>query len=153
MADAVQVVHDSVALMQALATQQGITLHWVAPASPAVVVQADAGGLGRALANLLSNAIKYNRPAGTVSVSVVEQATEVRIEVADTGPGLNASQLAHLFEPFNRLGREGGAIEGTGIGLTLSRRLAEQFGGRIEVHSVPDMGSTFTLVLRRPPPG
>lgn len=115
-------------------------------------VMGDATRIKQILANLLSNAIKYNVEAGQVGVT--SQATEagmVAIEVSDTGSGMDATQLAQLFQPFNRLGRETGPIEGTGIGLVISRRLAELMGGRLLASSTPGRGSTFTLELPRAP--
>jgi CheY-like chemotaxis protein len=75
------------------------------------------------------------------------RAGTLEVEVSDTGLGLDDEQLALLFEPFNRLGRERSGVEGTGIGLTIARRLAELMGGRLEVHTAPGEGSSFTLVL------
>jgi signal transduction histidine kinase len=77
---------------------------------------------------------------------------EVQVAVRDTGLGLTEAQQAQLFQPFNRLGREHSGIEGTGIGLTLSRLLAEQMGGRITLASRPGEGSEFSVVLRQKPP-
>jgi len=73
----------------------------------------------------------------------------VALEVTDTGVGMNADQLAQLFQPFNRLGRENGLVEGTGIGLVISLRLAELMGGSLRARSSPDGGSTFILELTR----
>jgi PAS domain S-box-containing protein len=102
------------------------------------------------LTNLLSNAIKYNQVEGRVVVtSRLAEEGRVALEVIDTGEGMSPEQLAQLFQPFNRLGREGGPIEGTGIGLVISRRLADLMGGRLYARSTPGMGSTFTLELPR----
>jgi CheY-like chemotaxis protein len=73
----------------------------------------------------------------------------VAVDVIDAGPGLTETQRAQLFQPFNRLGREHGPIEGTGIGLVISLRLAELMGGALGVKSTPGLGSTFTLELPR----
>nr|WP_269106887.1 PAS domain S-box protein [Massilia sp. TS11] len=104
--------------------------------------------LKQILLNLLSNAIKYNRPQGSVLVScgaTVEG--PVRISVQDTGSGLQPAQISELFQPFQRLGQEGGAEEGTGIGLVVTKRLAELMGGSIAVTSTPGIGSVFTVML------
>ncbi len=94
--------------------------------------------------NLLSNAIKYNRNGGSVEVSC-ESGSEnrTRIRFRDTGEGLSADKLAHLFQPFNRLGQEAGSEEGTGIGLVVSKRLVELMGGQIGAHSTVGVGSEF----------
>ena len=99
------------------------------------------------LSNLLSNAIKYNGPQGWVRLRVNAHGGRVDISVSDSGPGLDALQQARLFQPFERLGAQRGAVAGTGLGLALSRELAEAMGGHIEVESVPGVGSTFTVNL------
>jgi CheY-like chemotaxis protein len=102
------------------------------------------------LLNLLSNAVKYNRPRGTLAVGAAESSeTRVRISVSDTGAGIAAERLGQLFVPFERLGAEGTDVEGTGIGLALSRRLTEAMGGTLTVRSTLGQGSTFTLDLPR----
>ncbi len=103
--------------------------------------------LRQILVNLLSNAIKYNRPQGRIMLSAMAVSGEVVISVSDTGRGLSPAQQAHLFEPFNRLGAERTAIEGTGIGLVIVKRLVELMQGRIEVSSTPDIGTQFRIRL------
>lgn len=108
---------------------------------------ADRGRLRQVLLNLLSNALKYNRPGGRVTVQLLAGGERVGIEVADTGLGIAEDQLPSLFEPFNRLGRHLTRIEGTGIGLAVTRALVELMGGSIEVRSRLDEGSVFTVWL------
>jgi CheY-like chemotaxis protein len=100
---------------------------------------------------LLSNAAKYNRPGGQVQVhahaDTVDGQRQVLIEVADTGLGMAPQQLAHLFEPFNRLGAERDGVEGTGIGLAIVKALVERMGGRVSVSSQPGEGSVFQVWL------
>lgn len=142
----------ALSLVQDQALKQGITLHGPEPVPADWGVHADATHLRQILTNLLSNAIKYNRPHGSVTVSVsrqidsAQQAT-LRVAVSDTGLGMSPAQQAQLFQPFNRLGREGSQTAGTGIGLVISRHLAELMHGTLEVESRADVGSTFTLVL------
>ena len=113
---------------------------------------ADPTRVRQVLLNLLSNAVKYNRPGGQVRVSLTRPAAgTVAVAVADDGPGLSPQQREHLFEAFNRLGREHGPVEGTGIGLTLSRLIAQQMGGDIDVDSGAGGGSVFRLVLPAAP--
>ena len=110
---------------------------------------ADRQRLSQVLLNLLSNAVKYNRTGGTVSVSCspAVRAGFVRLGVTDTGHGLDAAALDKLFTPFERLGAEHTNVEGTGIGLALSKRLVEAMGGSIGVDSIPGRGSTFFVEL------
>ncbi len=103
--------------------------------------------LRQVLANLLSNAIKYNRRGGLVHARADRLGNEVAIAVTDTGIGLDPDQLAHLWEPFNRLGAERTTVEGTGIGLALSQRMVQMMDGRIEVQSQAGRGSCFTVYL------
>jgi CheY-like chemotaxis protein len=119
-----------------------------------LAVLCDATRAKQILTNLLSNAVKYNREGGKVILSARAaerpghpEAEVVEIAVQDTGMGLSPQQIEHLFEPFNRLGRETSGVAGTGIGLVISRRLAEGMGGELRVHSIEGEGSTFTLVL------
>jgi len=101
------------------------------------------------LLNLLSNAVKYNRDNGAVIVDVAAAGPEaVRIAVQDTGHGLSPEQLASLFQPFNRLGQEGGKVEGTGIGLVVTKRLVELMGGTLDVQSSVGAGCIFSIVLK-----
>jgi signal transduction histidine kinase/ActR/RegA family two-component response regulator len=113
-----------------------------------VYVLADRQRLSQILLNLVSNAIKYNRSGGTVSLSCeAVEGHRLRIKVIDTGPGIRPEHLELLFAPFERLGAEQSTIEGTGIGLALSRRLAEAMGGTLDVATSPGQGSTFWVEL------
>jgi signal transduction histidine kinase len=100
------------------------------------------------LLNLASNAVKYNRHAGTIRVAC--QATlegRVAVAVQDTGPGLSADKMARLFNPFDRLGAEETQVQGTGMGLALSKGLMEAMGGDLTAESVEGKGTTFTVEL------
>jgi PAS domain S-box-containing protein len=111
-------------------------------------VQADRTRLKQVVINLLSNAIKYNKVGGTVVVDCDGgPADRIRLNVRDTGPGLTAEKLAQLFQPFNRLGQERGAEQGTGIGLVMSKRLVELMGGVLGVESSVGVGSVFWCEL------
>jgi len=111
-------------------------------------VLADRTRLKQVLLNLLSNAVKYNQPGGTVVVECVALgADRIRISVKDTGVGLPQEKLPQLFQPFNRLGQERGAVQGTGIGLVTSKRLVELMGGVMGVTSSVGVGSVFWFEL------
>ena len=111
-------------------------------------VSADRTRLKQVLINLLSNAIKYNRRGGLVEVTCsATTAHRTRINVRDTGGGLSSEQLGQLFQPFNRLGQEGGATEGTGIGLVVSKRLVDLMEGEIGAESAVGVGSVFWIEL------
>jgi PAS domain S-box-containing protein len=110
-------------------------------------VRADATRLRQVLLNLLSNAFKYNRPGGTVQVEAVREGAMVLLRVADTGRGMSEQQLQQLFEPFNRLGAEREAVEGSGIGLAIVKALVARMGGTLAVRSTEGAGSVFELRL------
>ncbi len=113
-------------------------------------VDADRTRLKQVLINLLSNAIKYNKANGTVVVDCASSPPDrIRVSVRDTGAGLPPEMLRQLFQPFNRLGRETSAEEGTGIGLVMSKRLVELMGGAIGMESTVGSGSVFWFELNR----
>jgi signal transduction histidine kinase len=98
--------------------------------------------------NLLSNAIKYNRPDGWVELELRRAGDDgVQVIVEDAGVGIPPETLQQLFEPFQRGAQARGKIEGTGIGLSVTRGLVQAMAGRIEVHSTPDVGSSFIVTL------
>ncbi|MBA5689794.1 ATP-binding protein [Rugamonas apoptosis] len=138
-------------MTEPLATQRNIRLLF--PAHCHATVQADRTRLKQVALNLLSNAIKYNRDGGAVVVDCsMTAADRLRVSVQDTGLGLLPEQLALLFQPFNRLGQEAGAEEGTGIGLVVTKRLVELMGGAIGVSSSAGVGSTFWIELQATEP-
>ena len=146
-ADLIPLLDEAIALNRAVAQKQNVELRDGYRAAGSISVTADPHRLRQVLVNLLSNAIKYNRRGGFVEVAVTIRADTVAIDVIDNGMGMTDEQLAHLFEPFNRLGRQSSAIEGAGIGLTLSLRLMEMMGGRLEVESAIDIGTKVRLLL------
>jgi CheY-like chemotaxis protein len=119
-----------------------------APAGDAWVL-ADRVRLRQVLVNLLANAVKYNRPGGHVTVDYGERGGAVECTVADDGNGMTAEQLANLFQPFNRLGAERTAVQGTGIGLVLSRHLVGLMHGTLGIDSAPGSGTLATVRLQR----
>ncbi|HAH06542.1 MAG TPA: hybrid sensor histidine kinase/response regulator [Elusimicrobia bacterium] len=150
-----EVLDECQAMIEAAGKKRGIRLTFPRFDAPCFLL-ADRTRLKQVLANLLSNAVKYNRPGGTVVVEWSASAPgHTRVSVRDTGAGLPPDQLALLFQPFNRLGKEGSAEEGTGIGLMMSKRLVELMGGAIGVESAVGSGSAFWFELgsaAAPPP-
>ena len=139
---------ETLGLVSLLAERHGIRLENGVPRPDGDRVVADRRRFRQVLVNLLTNAIKYNRPGGEVSVHCRAAEAWTRVEVRDTGIGIAPEALGRLFAPFDRLGQEHlGVIEGTGIGLSLSKVLTEAMGGRVGVESVPGVGSTFWVEL------
>ncbi len=138
---------ESHAMMEVQAKQLGIRMTFPKIDRP-FFVNADRTRLKQIVINLLSNAIKYNQAQGAVTVDCAESAPgRVRFSVRDTGEGLPPEKLAQLFQPFNRLGQETGSVSGTGIGLVVTKRLAELMGGVIGVESTVGTGSVFWCEL------
>lgn len=138
------VLRDSLALLQPIADLRRIVMRYEKSDSGTGFIRADQLRLQQVLLNLLSNAIKYNRDAGEVHVHISQpDAGNLRISISDTGAGLTPQQQARLFTPFERLDADRMAIEGTGIGLALTKRLVESMGGLVGLHSAPGQGSTF----------
>jgi PAS domain S-box-containing protein len=143
-----EVLADCQAMIEPQARQSGIALRFAVPPFP-MHVKADRTRAKQIFINLLSNAIKYNRVGGSVEVScTVRSDSRIRITVRDTGLGLAPDKLGLLFQPFNRLGQEGGVVEGTGIGLVVCKRLVELMGGEIGAQSTAGVGSDFWVELR-----
>jgi PAS domain S-box-containing protein len=137
-------------LVDALAAQRQVRLRTDA-AEQAVHAWADPTRVLQVLLNLLSNAVKYNRAHGEVTIALRSTGAAAELRITDTGRGMTPAQIAHLFEPFNRLGIEHEGIEGTGIGLVIVKALVEGMGGSLGVTSQAGHGSTFTLTLPTPP--
>jgi PAS domain S-box-containing protein len=139
-----EVAAEALPLVEYLARRHGVTITCDTLQGSALV---DRTRLRQVLINLLSNAIKYNRLQGQVRVSSARDGEDVLLSVEDTGRGMTAEQLVHLFEPFNRLGNETENIAGTGIGLAVAKALVERMRGRIDVTSQPRVGSRFEVRL------
>jgi PAS domain S-box-containing protein len=142
-----EVMHECEVMVEPQAQQRGISVTFAALELP-TFVNTDRTRVKQILINLLSNAIKYNRPGGSVVVECSPSPPDsIRISIHDTGEGLAPEQLRQLFQPFNRLGRNVSAEEGTGIGLMVSKRLVEMMGGVIGVESTVGKGSVFWIEL------
>ena len=142
-----ELIEASLGMVASEAQARGITVTQELGEGSAGLI-GDATRVKQILTNLLSNAVKYNCEAGRIHVaSRVIGAETVEIAITDTGLGMTQRQLAELFQPFNRLGRERVAPQGTGIGLVISQRLAELMGGSLRAMSVAGQGSSFILSL------
>ena len=142
-----EVLLDCKAMMAPQAEQRGIALGFP-NFEHMYFVHADRTRVKQVIVNLLSNAIKYNRAGGSVTVECrFGDEGRIRVAVLDTGAGLSPEKLAHLFQPFNRLGQEASAEEGTGIGLVVTKKLIELMGGSMGVESTVGVGSEFWFDL------
>jgi CheY-like chemotaxis protein len=133
-----------------MAAQSGIELLFPSSDAADLWVFADSTRLKQIILNLITNAIKYNRPNGKVHVRIhTENRPYVRITVQDTGIGIDPQYQLEIFKPFERLGAENSEIEGTGIGLVITKRLVELMGGRIGFTSEVGTGSVFSVEIKR----
>ncbi|RYG63060.1 response regulator, partial [bacterium] len=144
----VEVLSESCALVGPLAAQRGITINSEGFQKQEIYVVADRQRIKQVLINLISNGIKYNRENGSVFFALEPNSDgRVRLGVRDTGQGLSSEDLAKLFVPFERLGASKAGIDGTGLGLVLSKHLLSSMDGGLEVESTEGVGSTFWLEL------
>ncbi len=141
-----EVIYECIALVQRLVKEHDITIISHIDFKSDIFLTADRMRLKEVIVNLLSNAIKYNKKSGEISISCKKlNESNVRISVEDTGVGISEENQKNIFEPFNRLGAEYSDIEGTGIGLTISKQLMELMNGEIGLKSTVGKGSTFWI--------
>jgi PAS domain S-box-containing protein len=142
-----EVLQECQAMIEPQALKRNIDMHFP-DFEHLFYVHADRMRVKQVIINLLSNAIKYNRDNGRVLIECRRSSKQkIRVNVTDTGLGLNAKQLEQLFQPFNRLGQESSIEEGTGIGLVVTKQLVELMGGEIGVESQVGVGSIFWIEL------
>jgi two-component system OmpR family sensor kinase/two-component system sensor histidine kinase BaeS len=140
--DPASLAADAVTAFRARAEQAGVTLDWRA-AGGVPDLDVDPLRIGQVLANLLSNAVRHAPPGGSVTLSVEPAAGAVAFAVADTGPGIDARELPHVFDRFVKSGDSGGA----GLGLAIAKSLVEAHGGSIGAESAPGRGTTMRFLL------
>ncbi len=139
-----EVFLNSLGMIRSRANREGVEIIDQTVGDDLPVLWVDGFRLTQVLLNLLSNAVKYNRKNGTVTLSCREMPDQMlRISIADTGDGIPSRKQKDLFKPFDRLGRESGPIEGSGIGLTIAKQIIELLGGNIGFESEEGKGSTF----------
>jgi len=142
-------VHECYELIRNMALEKDVQLDF-SNYQCACLVQADYVRLKQIVINVLSNAIKYTKSPGSIQLSCTDSnKDEIVIKVIDTGEGISNDNMNKLFEPFNRLGKQNTDIEGTGIGLVISKKFIEMMGGSIQVESTLGQGSTFSIILPR----
>ncbi|MBF0248386.1 MAG: HAMP domain-containing histidine kinase [Alphaproteobacteria bacterium] len=142
------IVDDVMAMLATLAEGRVVSVSAADDFDRKLTMVTDRNRLRQVLLNLVNNAIKYNRPDGLVTIGAVRVADDtVRFSVRDTGEGIPLERQYEVFEPFNRLGRENMSIEGTGIGLTITRELVDKLGGSIDFVSTPGQGTVFHVDL------
>lgn len=142
-----ELLEECLTLVNLSARQRGITIINHLNCSTDKDIYADKIRLKQVILNLLSNSIKYNNENGKVDITCVENDGFMKIEFTDTGPGLDKKQISKLFVEFERLGAERSAIQGTGIGLTISRKIIKAMGGEIGAYSKPSAGSSFWIKI------
>ncbi|MEX2481344.1 MAG: ATP-binding protein [Gammaproteobacteria bacterium] len=142
------IVDEVVRMATPIARERGITIDVDEHLRDDARVWADWTRLVQVLLNLVANGIKYNRAQGRVALRLLAASDEaVRVGIEDTGPGLSADEITRLYDSFNRLGRELGTIEGSGIGLVIAKNLMAEMNGAMGVESQPGVGSTFWIEL------
>jgi CheY-like chemotaxis protein/nitrogen-specific signal transduction histidine kinase len=139
-------VNEALNLVRGQAVAAGIALD-SPPIAEGLTVMADALRLRQVLVNLLSNAVKYNKPGGRATLRAVAGAGTLRVAVSDEGIGMTPQQQAELFQPFNRLGAQHTPVEGSGLGLVITRHLLTLMGSSLVVDSQAGIGSTFAFEL------
>ncbi len=145
-------IDDVINLLRPQAEERGLTLNSVVP-DPAQRVIGDRERIRQVLVNLASNAVKYNKPDGEVWLELepLPEAALVRLNVRDTGRGIPAKDLPHIFEKFYRVADNEGYAQGTGLGLNIVKQLVEAHGSQMLVTSEVDVGTTFSFTLKVAP--
>ena len=147
--DLVELVGDAVELFQPLAEDKQVTIAVDLP--DACRIRGDRQRLQRVVANLLDNAVKYTPVGGRVTIKLDDQGEWLKLSIQDTGVGISPAETARIFERFYRCDRSRSEL-GNGLGLSLALAFVRIHGGDIAVDSVPEQGSTFTILLPRPRP-
>jgi signal transduction histidine kinase len=144
--DLKQVVEDVALMQRPFAQERRVVIKTELPAEPLLFV-GDSGRFKQLLLNLISNAVKYNRPNGLVIVRLLTADNQTVLEVADSGPGIPPEARERLFERFYRLPDSEGFTEGAGLGLSVVKKIVEEYNGRVEVDGEPGQGAIFRCLI------
>jgi len=145
--DVAELVRQVARVMRGRADAGSVTLEIDVQAGQLPTMRGDSTRVRQLLLNLVSNAVKYNQPGGRVTLEARVVGAMLEVRVSDTGQGMSEDQVSRLFQPFDRLGRETSGIEGTGIGLVITRNLIEAMNGQLSLHSEPGVGTEFLITL------
>lgn len=146
--DLYEVAQSSIETAEPAAKKRDIEIHL--DASPPLEMRGDSGELEIIFNNLVSNAVKYNRDGGRVGIRIRERDEEMELQVSDTGIGMTQEETEKLFQEFVRIkNKKTRNISGSGLGLSILKKLAKLYDGKVSVQSVPDEGSTFTVTLKK----
>lgn len=141
-----KLIKEATSLMEARVAEENLSLRLeITPPIP--FISGDPDRLKQVLLNLINNAIKYNKPSGSIVIGASRYKNQASFYVRDTGIGIKPEHMKNLFQKFYRIPGSEDRIEGTGLGLTISKRIVEGHGGTIEVSSQPGAGTTFTVNL------
>jgi signal transduction histidine kinase len=145
-----ELLDETASLVASMATAKGID-YGVTPCHEGVDVQGDPDRIRQIVVNLLSNAVKFTPEGGRVLLSAEADGEQVRVQVADSGPGIAGEDHERVFDAFVQLAptADGALAQGAGLGLSISRELARAMGGDVTLSSAPGQGATFTLHLRQ----
>ena len=147
--DVLECIRNSLETMKPEADRRGIPIT-LESSTDEIVMLADSGELEIVFNNLISNAVKYNRDNGSVTIKVVDEPHQIRIAVTDTGIGMSEKEVEKLFGEFVRIrNSKTRNILGSGLGLSIMRKIASLYNGGVTVESTPDVGSTFTVTLQK----
>jgi signal transduction histidine kinase len=147
--DLATLTQEVIALLKPQANERGLSLQLSLSAGGGPInVMGDRDRLRQVLVNLTSNAIKYNRPDGSITITLEPQADQIKISVSDTGKGIPEKDLPHLFEKFFRVPDSEGYARGTGLGLSIVKQIIDAHDSDIQVESAPGVGTTFSFTLK-----
>lgn len=142
-----ELVQDLVQQFKPIADQKEITIETIYPENPHAKIYADIGLLDRALSNLIDNAIRHTPERGTVKIQMIEEGKDVRLEITDSGKGIPAADIPHVFDRFYQVDKSRSNSSGAGLGLSIAKKILELHGAKITVNSLINKGTTFKILI------